>query len=128
MADLIWWAQISQGRVLGDNDQFQVDVRDDTPGRFRVQLRTSFDIEWWKGIFLYRGDWVIGASETERYDRVGSIIDIETPTSETIDIYQLELAKAKMFGIHTGVYRLPVEDINGGAINSKLIVFTWLRD
>ena len=62
--------------------------------------------------------------QTEGDDNWSSIARLEYTSSDDV----LVLAKAKMFGIHTDMYEIPVRELNGGNIDGIRFAFYWARD
>lgn len=81
-------------------------------------------MRWWKGLRLLAGDGAqLGVSETQDDNHAGAIMVF--PANELAD-KKLELWKAKLFGIHTGMYDLPLAPL--GRWGGTRFIFHWFKD
>jgi hypothetical protein len=97
------------------------------PENVEIGLTSQADgdpVRWWKGLrVLSREGNQLGVSETQDNNHSGGIMLF--PAS-SLPGMKLELWKAKLFGIHTGMYDLPLDPLErwGGT----RFIFNWVRD
>jgi hypothetical protein len=107
MAERITWADLD--RRLSNND---VIARTEAPGHdsnaIEFVLKTASAVTWWKGLKLYAGDGKLLGQvgiENGRYDDPAGTDRIRFPVDAALlSGARLEFCKAKMFGVHTGMY------------------------
>jgi hypothetical protein len=92
-------------------------------GRLEIQLYTAPDITWWKSVQIRNAaDEILLMIETQ--DQVHATdpkgIDVSNLGGARISFH-----KAKMFGVHTGMYILPPDLTTRGGTR---IVFGWDED
>ncbi|XP_013400866.1 uncharacterized protein LOC106166763 isoform X2 [Lingula anatina] len=115
------------GPGMQDGDEILVEV---LPGmcRSKHKLKIRFalgpHVTWWKGLVLRRKD-------QSGYRTIAELQDDQRPIEVEIDhveLYESDLlfSKAKLFGVHTDMYRLTDAEVvlkGGNQYN-----FTWIRD
>ncbi len=147
MADKMYWSQ--WGLPIRTRDDLLVDtvgeayhplVGSFSTGEDRISLRlhqtamhaVEFVLSagrgmWWKSVKVlsHRNRGHIQAEcQTEGDDNWSSIARLDYPSPDDV----LVLAKAKMFGIHTDMYEIPLRELNGGNIDGIRFTFSWVRD
>lgn len=128
MASPISWSTLVRNE-LWDGDRIVTDVRDNGDSGFiEIRLKTPPEITWWKAVLIfdqngrYFGEiWTQDEHHESHPARLPAAPDF-------LNGWRIELAKAKLFGVHTGMYSLPILALNGGSIQGKLITFTWMKD
>lgn len=93
------------------------------PGFVEIVLRTENHITWWKGIRVWVRDGGEGAIETLNAYHGPAVLRIGV---DLLAGGRLELQKAKLLGVHTGMYELDLGAIAGRA--GTRFAFTWVRD
>ncbi|MDQ1060411.1 hypothetical protein QFZ23_004312 [Arthrobacter globiformis] len=116
------WNDFTSTHRLFDNDVVEVkDAKDlGDPRSLKVTLELASHKSWWKGI----------QALDDNGDVIAEIgVDGRAPVSEmTVSadaIRYLVFGKAKMFGVHTWMYRLATA---GLGLEGKQITFGWLAD
>jgi hypothetical protein len=95
-------------------------------GFLELGLRTSPQITWWKSIRAYtREGNDIGQIAMQDQDHGPRWMRIRT---NALPGGRLELEKAKMFGVHTAMYRLLFDELPSDIRNGARITFGWHRD
>jgi LGFP repeat len=121
-ATIIDWTQF--GSRLPDGGEISVSFNGHPPnGATRVTLEAGPGVSWWKGISLWSpslGD----RFEVWTQDRQ-TTMTVSVPVSELeqSNVF-LNFMKAKMFGVHTGVYALGRAD----RLIGNDVTFRWMRD
>jgi hypothetical protein len=117
MSSLISWADMAAGRFW-DGDVIDIRVQDSTLPGFEVCLRAAENVTWWKAIAVLDRHFRIFDEiwrQDGRHDRECMHIPIPSlGESENLQGWSLELKKARILGVHTGMYRIPVHELNGG--------------
>jgi hypothetical protein len=90
----------------------------------RVNLEKAPHITWWKGIHAYRGDGSFYAEIGLQDGHNGPISMDVNLGGENGSAWALKMLKAKMFGIHTGMYC--VQDLS--RFRGRELTFRWTRD
>ena len=130
MSTPIAWNQLF-GR-LGDGDEIAITVTPIANGFLEIVLKSAPEIRWWKGLQVLNAQNRIFWSIWTQDDRHDSSVDggpIRLPAArDLLDGWSLEICKAKLFGAHTGMYRLPMIALNSGAIDGVRLTFEWRRD
>jgi hypothetical protein len=85
---------------------------------------TDDQVRWWKGLrVLSASGNQLGVSETQDNDHAGGIMLFPIASLSGM---KLEIWKAKLFGIHTGMYDLPLDPlVNWGG---SRFIFHWFKD
>lgn len=92
------------------------------PANVDFILQTDPPVTWWKAIELRsRSGAMIGQRETQ--DSNHGPLTLSVPAASLVGA-RLTLAKAKLFGIHTGMYELQ----NLSALRGTSVKFLWQRD
>ena len=93
------------------------------PNRLEIEFSTAPNITWWKSVQVRNAnDEILLILETQDH--------AHGPISDSLDVRNLAEArisfhKAKMFGVHTGMYQLPA-DLTARV--GTRIVFGWEED
>lgn len=93
------------------------------PGRLEIEFSSAPNITWWKSVQVRNAnDEILLMLETQDQDH--------GPKSGSLNVDELEGAtiqfhKAKAFGVHTGMYRLPPDLTTRGG---QRIIFGWDED
>jgi hypothetical protein len=120
-ATSVGWDRFPQ---VSREDRIQIYTRADVlaTGRIIVCLESAPYITWWKGVVLR--DWNGGVIR-DLYTVNGN----HGPTCTTVNldyVRQLELWKAKAFGIHTHMYTLSHDSLR--AKDRDQVLFRWTAD
>ncbi len=126
---IIHWQDLD-GRKLPDGDRIEMALSSpsygpDDPRRFsvRVRLELGAGINWWKQVELTDFDYNRMAHvEAHDGDRSAECVAQIWPPAN--GARRLLLAKAKMFGVHTGVYELT--DL--AFLKGKALTLRWVED
>ena len=120
MASRISWSDFPS---LSDFDVFDFTDLGGTPGSLTITLTTPTAITWWKALQLFNkasGDFV---REVSLQDSNHGPVTLTVSSSE-LTTTNLVLAKAKMFGRHTGMYEIQELDEKAG----RSITLNWKAD
>lgn len=91
------------------------------PTGVSIRLETAPNITWWKAIELIRSDHSV-ARFAETQDANHGPVSLAAAASEITSL-RLRLSKAKLFGIHTGMYELDLASHVGRELH-----LNWVRD
>jgi hypothetical protein len=117
MADPISWDYFRSGTLRWlTEDAIALDPSDpmrapipEGPGSVAFQLEMNPRLTWWKGLTIFSPQGItLGVSETRDEVKQGAHLVFARDRLRNATI---ELMKAKTFGIHTGMYRLNVNDM-----------------
>src|SRR5207247_422543 len=87
-----------------------------------IQLESDTSVTWWKAIEVYASNnTLLGRAETHDNDHGPHTFSL---AANDLVGARLILAKAKTFGVHTGMYRL--EDLS--SFQGRSFQFLWQRD
>jgi hypothetical protein len=85
-------------------------------------------VTWWKGVLIFdQLSRYFGEIWTQDDDHESDPVRLPAEP-DFLNGWRIELAKAKLFGVHTGMYSLPILALNGGSIRGKRITVTWVTD
>ncbi|WP_027344260.1 hypothetical protein [Hamadaea tsunoensis] len=109
--------------TVSSEDSIRVtQIQNVAPGSVQVCLHTAVDVTWWKGIEA-RG-WNNGKLQgvyTQNANHGTTCM-----TFLLSDVMYVELMKAKLFGVHTDMYRLTNATLNQRS--GDTVTFDWIRD
>lgn len=107
---------------LSTQDTISLTISPDTPGVVTIVLEKIPGMTWWKGIEVYAANGTLLA-RAQMQDGNNGPSQIIIPIA-SLNGAKLVLAKAKMWGIHTGMYELS----GLSAHNGQRLHFLWQRD
>lgn len=112
--------------IRKNEDWINTGVSDTDPGRTEFQLATAQPM-WWKSLSLHQWDEgpVVASCETQDERTVAPALSFR---SADIAPYWLVLSKAKFLGVHTDMYKIPMQELNRGDFYGKRFSFLWERD
>jgi hypothetical protein len=120
MANRISWSDFPS---LSDYDVFDFTDLGGTPGTLTITLTTATAITWWKALQLYDKSSGKILREVSLQDSNHGPVTLTVSSSELMTA-NLVLAKAKIFGIHTGMYEIQELDEKTG----RSITLNWKAD
>lgn len=126
MSSRILWTDLRSW--LWDGDEFDVTVQPIDHGFLELKLRSSEQVTWRKELQLLDGDDRLFWSVFTQDDQHESAVIRIPAARDFLAGYSLDLCKAKALNFLTGMYRVPVLELNGGAIDGVRITFTWRSD
>jgi hypothetical protein len=115
----------TEGHPSGEDGIMQVRERGAVDALFvELGLSTAEQVTWWKGIRAYtRENHEIGQIDMQDADHGARWMRLRV---DALRGGRLELEKAKAFGVHTGMYSLPFDEMPHGG--GTRFTFHWHRD
>jgi len=115
-----WWEQIDQDAIVLRDEGLIGSTSD-----VEFVLTADAMISWWKGLALVAGDGrQVELSETEGSTRRGRVFRFNVATHRAD---RLELKKAKVLGVHTGMYFLRIDQMPATMLGHRWN-FEWFAD
>ncbi len=96
-------------------------------GGTEFQLKSAPAVRWWKSVKVvnrYARGQIQGECQTQDDDSESGIVRLEGSNRLNLLIF----AKAKMFGVHTDMYEIPLGELNGGVLDGIRFNFLWQKD
>lgn len=115
--------------LLNGADTVLVSQKFDQPSNIiKIVLKSETYMGWWKGISVIYGANVIAQTFTEGNIKSNSVIF--SYDSKYTSYYFLRFEKAKLFGVHTGIYCLRIGTGLGNNYKwgGSTITFDWTED
>lgn len=111
--------------VSNTEDAIFYSERNDMPyNQIRIVLQTSREVTWWKGVeALYPYTGIVASTSTQDWNH-GPNSTVITLNNYTPSLMSIKLLKAKLFGIHTGMYCID----NLSRKRGKTLYFNWVWD
>jgi hypothetical protein len=94
------------------------------PNTVRLVLGANSNITWWKGLEAIRPDGGVYPQSLQTYESNRGYYSMDIDVSDRPNQWALKFLKAKMFGIHTGMYC--IESL--AAWRGRTLYFTWTYD
>ncbi len=90
----------------------------------RLVLGSNSNITWWKGLEAIRPDGSVYPVSLQTYENNHGYYSMDVNVSDRPNLWALKFLKAKLFGIHTGMYCIE----NLYAWRGRTLYFTWTYD
>ena len=124
----ISWSHLIAGTRLSDGDAITASVTPTAGNQLQLALKTGHAVTWWKGIeVIDQNNQKIAFAYTQDQNH-GPACTTVTLSGVDGQLARVEFQKAKVFGVHTGMYQIGPDALNNGKLSGVLITFNWTAD